>query len=161
MDTRRQHFEVHVPSGELEVYGDTMRLTQVLSHLLDNASKYTPDGGEIGLSVRVVDDSVAITVSDNGIGMTAEALPQVFEPFVQGTHAIKMSAVGLRTGLMVVREFVKAHGGQIVARSAGRGLGSQFIVTLPLARRVPLTEAELTGGAQDLRAVPVTSRHLT
>ena len=148
MDTRRQHFEVHVPSGELEVYGDAIRLTQVLSHLLDNASKYTPDGGEIGFSVRVVDDSVAITVSDNGVGMTAEALPQVFEPFVQGTHAIKMSAVGLRTGLMVVREFVKAHGGQIVARTAGRGLGSQFIVTLPLARCAPLTEAELAGGAQ-------------
>jgi diguanylate cyclase len=132
MDARLQHFGIHVPSCALEVHGDPIRLAQVLSNLLDNASKYTPDGGEIGLSVMVVDDILVMTVSDSGIGITAEALPNVFEPFVQDAHAIGFNGAGLGIGLTVVRELVDAHGGNIVASSAGNGHGSQFVVTLPL-----------------------------
>ena len=80
----------------------------------------------------VVDDAIVMTVSDNGIGIAAEALPNVFEPFVQDTHAIGFNGVGLGIGLTVVRELVEAHGGNVVASSAGSGLGSQFVVTLPL-----------------------------
>ena len=132
MDTRLQNFAVQVPSCALEVDGDPVRLAQILSNLLDNASKYTPDGGEIRLSVAVVDDAIVMTVSDTGIGITAEALPHVFEPFVQDTHAIGFNGVGLGIGLTVVRELVEAHGGKVVANSPGNGLGSQFVVTLPL-----------------------------
>ena len=130
--TRQQCLEVNLPVGALTVYGDPLRLTQILGNLLDNASKYTPVGGEIALSVVRVDDTVAITVSDNGIGITAEALPNVFEPFVQDTHAINFNSVGLGIGLTVVRELVEAHGGKVSVASAGGGLGSQFVVTLPL-----------------------------
>jgi diguanylate cyclase len=135
MDARLQNFGVRLPTGALEVHGDPVRLAQVLSNLLDNASKYTPDGGEIGLAVGVIDNAMVITVSDSGIGITAEALPKVFEPFVQDAHAIGFNGFGLGIGLTVVRELVEAHGGQVVASSAGSGLGSQFVVTLPLSGR--------------------------
>jgi diguanylate cyclase len=135
MDTRLQHFGVHVPSCALEVHGDPIRLVQILCNLLDNASKYTQNGGEIRLSVAVVDDAIVMTVSDSGIGITAEALSNVFEPFTQDTQATVFNKDGLGIGLTVVRELVEAHGGNVVASSAGSGLGSQFVVTLPLAGR--------------------------
>ena len=132
MDTRLQHFRVHVPSRPLEVHGDPVRLAQIMSNLLDNASKYTQVGGDIGLSVVGVEDAIVITVSDSGIGIVAEALPTVFEPFMQDTHAVGFNGIGLGIGLTVVRELVEAHGGSVAASSAGSGLGSQFVVTLPV-----------------------------
>ena len=133
MDMHLQHFGVHVPSSALEVHGDPLGLAQILSNLLDNASRYTPVGGEIELSVVIVDDTIVVTVSDSGIGITAEALAKIFDPFVQETHAIVCNGVGLGIGLTVVRELVRAHAGHIVASSAGTGLGSQFVVTFPRA----------------------------
>ena len=136
MDTRLQSLVVEVPSCALQLQADPLRLTQVLSNLLDNASKYTPNGGEIRISVAEVDDAFMVTVSDRGIGITAEALPTVFEPFVQDAHAITFNGTGLGIGLTVVRELVEAHGGKVVASSAGSGLGSEFVVTLPLGERL-------------------------
>ena len=133
MDTRLQHFAVQLPAHALEVHGDPVRLAQIVSNLLDNASKYTPERGEIRLSVVVADDAIVLSVADNGIGITPEALPNVFEPFVQDTHAIGFHSGGLGIGLTVVRELVEAHAGTVVASSAGTGLGSRFVVTLPLA----------------------------
>lgn len=133
MATRLQAFDVQAPAGALEVHGDPDRLAQVFSNLLDNASKYTPPGGRIGLLVRVADVAIVVTVSDSGIGITAEALPHVFDPFVQDTHAIGFNGAGLGIGLTVVRELVEAHGGTVVASSDGTGLGSRFVVTLPRA----------------------------
>lgn len=133
MDKRLQHFSVQVPARAIALDADPVRLAQILRNVLDNASKYTPDGGEIGLSVTVVEETVVMSVSDSGIGITAEVLPNVFEPFVQDKHAIGFNGAGLGIGLTVVRELVNAHGGRVVANSAGTGLGSQFVVTLPLA----------------------------
>ena len=138
IDTRLQHFAIHLPAGTPELHGDPIRLTQVLSNLLCNASKYTPNGGALEMSVRLVEASVLITVSDSGIGISAEALPIIFEPFVQDPQAIGFNGAGLGIGLTVVRELVEAHGGTVVASSAGNGLGSQFVVTLPLAERAPV-----------------------
>jgi diguanylate cyclase (GGDEF)-like protein len=140
MDTRLQHFDVQVPVDPIEVLGDPIRLAQILSNLLDNASKYTQNGGEIGFSVAVTDDIIVITVSDSGIGITAAALPHVFEPFVQDAHATGFNGEGLGIGLTVVRELVEAHGGSVVASSAGTGLGSEFVVTLPRSGHVPLPQ---------------------
>lgn len=136
LDARLQHLDVFVPACALDVDGDPVRLTQVLCNLIDNASKYTQVGGEIGLSVAAAEKAMMITVSDNGIGITAEALPHVFEPFVQDKHAIGFNGAGLGIGLTVVRELIDAHGGSVVASSAGSGLGSQFVVTLPLIARL-------------------------
>ena len=130
MDTRLQHFELHLPKCALEVHGDPVRLAQVVRNLLDNASKFTPEGGRITLAVEVVGDTLVMTVSDTGIGITAEVLPLLFKPFVQDIRAIGYSGVGLGIGLTVVRALVEGHGGSVVARSAGSGLGSQFVVTL-------------------------------
>jgi signal transduction histidine kinase len=137
MDVRLQQFSVQVPAVALDVDGDPLRLVQVVSNLLDNASKYTPDGGEIGLSVVVSDDYIVLTVSDTGIGITAGSLTAVFDPFVQDVHATAFNGCGLGIGLTVVRELVEAHGGTVVAHSGGSDLGSQFVVTLPLLRGTP------------------------
>jgi len=133
MHARWQHLQVRVPPHPIPMRGDPHRLAQVVGNLLDNASKYTPHGGEIALSVVVAEDAVVMTVSDNGIGITAEALPRVFEPFVQDAHAVGFNGGGLGIGLTLVRELVQGHGGSVVAASAGPGLGSRFVVTLPLA----------------------------
>ncbi|HET6603422.1 MAG TPA: diguanylate cyclase [Xanthomonadaceae bacterium] len=134
MDKRLQDFSVRMPPRVPELDGDPARLAQVFGNLLDNASKYTPEGGRISLVVQLVEDSVVVTVSDSGIGITAEVMPSVFEPFVQDSSAIGLSGAGLGIGLTVVRELVEAHGGTVTASSAGSGLGSQFVVTLPLHR---------------------------
>lgn len=138
MAARSQHFGIDLPARMPEVNGDSARLVQIVSNLLDNASKYTPDGGEIGLSVALTNDEMRVTVSDSGIGITPEALPHVFEPFMQQEHAVGFNGIGLGIGLAVVRELVKAHGGRVEVRSAGIGRGSQFFVVLPLAGNEPL-----------------------
>lgn len=132
IDGRRQTFLVCVPPQPILLHGDSERLTQVLSNLLDNASKYTPACGKIKLIVTLNYDTVDIAVIDTGIGISARALTQVFEPFVQESHAIGFNGDGLGIGLMLVRELIEAHGGTVVATSAGTGYGSTFVVTLPI-----------------------------
>lgn len=139
MDARGQHLQLDLPAVLPAMEGDPVRLAQVVRNLLDNASKYSPRGAHIGVSVIAKDGALALTVSDNGIGITAEVLPHIFERFVQDPHAVAFNGAGLGIGLSVVREWVQAHGGDVVAHSAGRGRGSQFVVTLPLARSAPAT----------------------
>jgi len=135
MATRLQQLKADPPAGTLEVHGDSTYLVQIVRSLLDNASRWTPDGGKIALSVVASENTVLITVSDSGMGITARALPHVFEPFEQYIHATGFNRGGFGIGLTVVHELVEAHGGSVAASSAGRGLGSQFVVTLPLAER--------------------------
>ena len=131
LDERRQRFECRRPAGALVVHGDALALRQIVDNLLDNASKHTHDGGRIGLSVAVDAETLAMTVSDDGIGITAPMLHHVFEPFVQDTHALGFNGGGLGIGLTVVRALLQAHGGTLSAHSAGIGCGSEFVVTLP------------------------------
>lgn len=133
MDTRMQVFTVALPAGGVHVPGDAARLQQVVCNLLDNASKYTPDFGRIGLALEPGEGDVALVVSDSGIGITPLARESLFEPFAQDTHAIGFNGVGVGIGLTVVRALVEAHGGTVTAASEGRGLGSRFTVRLPRA----------------------------
>ena len=132
MDKRLQRLTLALPPSPVNVDGDAVRLAQVFSNLLDNASKYTPKGGAITLAMTREDAALAISVRDNGVGISAEALPHIFDLFMQDTHARTLHNGGLGIGLAVVRELVEAHGGSVVASSAGSGLGSDFVVTLPL-----------------------------
>jgi len=133
MDNRAQHFELECPSGRLEIQGDAVMLQLVVSNLLNNASKHTYDGGRIVLSVAQRNDSLTLTVSDNGIGITPSILPYIYAPFVQDTQALGFNGVGTGIGLTVVRTLVRAHGGTLTAHSAGLKRGSSFVVTLPTA----------------------------
>jgi signal transduction histidine kinase len=131
IDARKQQFHCVMPAGSLKVLGDSVRLVQVFGNLLDNASKYTQEGGRISLEVTRGVGTATVCVRDNGIGITAEALPQVFEMFVRDAHAVGADSAGLGIGLAVVQQLVKAHEGTVVARSPGQNLGSEFVVTLP------------------------------
>ena len=126
-------FETVLPSEPLYVDGDAGRLTQIVANILDNAAKYTPDGGRIWLTVRHSDTEVCITVRDNGTGIAAQHLGTIFEPFVQLQSQMFRSSSGLGLGLALVQTLTKMHGGSIVALSDGPGTGSQFEVRLPLA----------------------------
>jgi signal transduction histidine kinase len=131
MNARSQHLEMDLPPVAIDVDGDPGRLVQIVCNLLDNASKYTQSAGVVGLSITQVGNDLSLIVSDNGIGISAAALPRLFERFVQEPHAADFNRAGLGIGLAVVRELVQAHGGVVEARSEGPGRGSQFIVTLP------------------------------
>jgi diguanylate cyclase (GGDEF)-like protein len=133
MDAKLQHFEMQLPPHPVRVDGDSLRLTQVFSNLLDNASKYTCADGAIALVLAVFDESLTVTVCDNGTGITPEALPGIFDLFVQEARALPLRNGGLGVGLAIARDLVEAHGGTIVGRSEGRDCGSEFVVTLPLA----------------------------
>jgi signal transduction histidine kinase len=133
MDTRNQHFSVVRQAGPLMVLGDSARLIQVFGNLLENSSRYTPEGGAISLTAKTAGDCVVIAVKDNGIGITAKALPHVFDIFVRDARATVVNEVGLGIGLAVVRELVKAHEGGVTAHSGGEDTGSEFVVKLPIA----------------------------
>ena len=133
MTAHHLHFSAELPECVLAMNGDPVRLTQILGNLLGNAAKYTPSGGNVTLSVSAEADVLQMSICDNGIGISAQALPFIFEPFVQDVHAIGFNGAGLGIGLTVVRELVEAHGGTVIGMSDGDGKGSTFIVTLPLA----------------------------
>jgi len=133
LQLRQQSIDLQIPAAAVTVLGDAVRLTQIFSNLINNASKYTPEHGRIQIDVEIDSDGVVIAISDNGIGITADMLPHIFEPFVRDAHATVFHSEGLGIGLTVVRELIEGHGGSVVAQSMGRGLGSRFIVTLPIA----------------------------
>lgn len=113
------------------VNGDTTRLEQIISNLLDNALKYTPPGGAIHIHCDCDDQEVSVSVEDSGVGIGADLLPEVFDVFVQGTRTLDRAQGGLGIGLALVRRLIELHGGTISADSDGAGKGSIFTVRLP------------------------------
>lgn len=130
---RGQKLAVELPFVPVVLDGNRVRLTQVFSNLLANASKYTQDGGEIVLAGQHGDGAVRVTVADNGTGMAPDVLPHIFDLFTQGPRSLARSEGGLGVGLNVVRNVVHLHGGEVSATSAGPGNGSAFTVVLPVA----------------------------
>ena len=122
---------VSLPPDALWVHADVTRLEQVFSNLLINAAKYTPDGGEIALTMERIGDHACIRFCDSGIGISAAMLGRIFQLFAQVDAHDARAEGGRGIGLAVVREMVEAHGGTVQATSAGLGLGSQFTVLLP------------------------------
>jgi CheY-like chemotaxis protein len=131
IDQREQRLSLELSAHPVWLMGDFTRLSQVLANLLNNASKYTPEGGQIRLAALGGEGKATITVEDNGTGIDAELLPRVFELFVQGERALDRSQGGLGIGLTLVKRLVELHQGQVEALSPGAGRGSIFRVMLP------------------------------
>jgi PAS domain S-box-containing protein len=130
-ESRGQPLEVDVPEDAGWVDGDPARLAQAVGNLLDNAIKYTDDGGRIRLRARLEADEVVIVVEDSGVGIDPELLPHVFDLFIQADRSLERKQGGLGLGLTLVRRLVEMHGGCVEAASAGPGLGSAFTIRLP------------------------------
>ncbi|MFM0024548.1 response regulator [Paraburkholderia azotifigens] len=113
------------------VEGDVVRLAQIVSNLLNNASKFTPQGGHISLSTRFADGVASITVADDGLGIETAFLPHVFDLFAQADASLHRSLGGLGIGLTLVRHLTQLHGGSVECGSAGLGKGAEFVVRLP------------------------------
>lgn len=132
MEAKHLNLTTSFASETLIMKGDPVRLTQVVHNMLSNSVKYTPDGGDIELSVSLEAEVLKIRVCDNGIGIDPKTLPRIFDPYVRDARAIGFCGTGLGIGLTVARELVEAHGGKVTAASAGAGQGSEFIVLLPV-----------------------------
>ena len=158
VETSRPHItagghelSLHLPPQPLYLDADPVRLAQVLANLLNNAAKYTERGGHIWLTATVADATeqtpaatspqVVVRVRDNGIGIAAPMLPQLFRMFAQATPALERAQGGLGIGLALVKGLVEMHGGTVDVRSDGPGLGSEFLVRLPLAAPALAVEA--------------------
>lgn len=132
LDAKGQELTLQLPERPVPVSADPVRLSQVLTNLLNNATKYTGTAGRILLSATVEDDAVRIQVSDSGKGISAQNLPQIFNMFAQDEDASSHSQSGLGVGLALAKSLVELHGGIIYAESGGPGQGSTFTVQLPI-----------------------------
>jgi len=158
--TERGHqLSVDVPEEPIQVYGDPLRLTQALGNVLANAAKYTERPGRISLTARPVNAGVEIRVRDTGIGIPATLLPKIFDMFTQLQNESGRSQTGLGIGLALVRKLLEMHGGTVTAFSEGNGLGSEFLITLPVISgdvgRTAAAAAGRTNGRDVSRSAPV------
>jgi signal transduction histidine kinase len=142
---RKQHIlEVNVTPQPLLVKADPVRLTQIVANVINNAAKYTDDGGHIWITAKSEGGQVVISIRDNGIGLAPEMQQRVFDLFTQVDQTISRSSGGLGIGLTLVRKLTEQHGGSVAVRSRGLGLGSEFIVSLE----------EFKAGAVEVKACP-------
>jgi signal transduction histidine kinase len=131
IDARHHRLRTFVPDAPLMVYGDVHRLVQVLVNLLDNAAKYTDEGGAIEVSARRQNSHAVLSVSDTGVGVPPRLLPKMFDLFTQDDRTLDRAQGGLGLGLTLVRRITELHGGSVEAHSEGRGHGSTFTIKLP------------------------------
>ena len=143
VDAAGHALSVRLPVNELQVDADPLRLAQVVSNLVSNATKYTPPNGHIAVSAELSGDEVVVTVSDDGIGMAEDEIESMFDMFSQAQHARERIGGGLGIGLALSRSIVQLHGGWITATSGGPGQGSQFRFGVPLLRAVGPRDASL------------------
>jgi CheY-like chemotaxis protein/two-component sensor histidine kinase len=154
LDNLRHEIRLDLASEQIAVAGDPVRLTQVFANLLNNAAMYTNHGGVITISSRRETGEAVVSVKDNGIGIAPNLLTQVFDMFMQVDRSTRRSQGGLGIGLTLVKSLVNMHGGSVEARSEGPGLGSEFIV------RLPLLEESAMPAAQERRIQPLPSRRI-
>ncbi len=136
-----QHIELSMPDESVVLRGDSTRLVQVFTNLLDNASKYSPEGSRIWVDVAVEQDEAVVEVRDEGVGIAPDLLPHIFDLFEQADATLDRTQGGLGLGLTIVDRLVDLHGGTVEAYSEGPDRGSRFVVRLP-ARRSPADLAD-------------------
>lgn len=133
---------VHMPPQPVGVFADALRMAQVIGNLVSNAAKYTTDGGQIDVALGVEGGDAVVRVSDNGVGIPADMLEEVFDMFAQIDRTLDQSQGGLGIGLSLVQRLMALHGGSVTAESAGKDRGSTFTVRLPLATRPAAGQGE-------------------
>jgi signal transduction histidine kinase len=126
-----RQIELEVEGGPHWIHGDPVRIEQIVTNVLSNAIKYTGDDAVIHVKLAAEDSDTVLSVTDDGLGIAPDLLPQIFEPFVQGERTLDRSQGGLGVGLTLVRRLVELHGGSVRACSEGPGRGSTFIIRLP------------------------------
>ena len=144
IESRGQQLAVRAPRSPVWVFGDAVRLAQVIANLLNNSAKYTPEGGRIELSAGAREGEALVEVKDDGEGIDAQLLPRVFDLFVQGQRSLDRSQGGLGLGLTLVKRLVELHEGRVEAESAGIGSGSTFRIFLPRLAAVPSQVEKVT-----------------
>ncbi|HZJ70390.1 MAG TPA: PAS domain S-box protein [Planctomycetota bacterium] len=132
IDARRHALDVTLPKESVRVQGDVARLVQMLGNLINNAAKYTPEGGRISITARASEDEAEIAVKDTGVGIAPAMQPRVFDMFVQGDQSQSYGGLGL--GLPLVRTIAELHSGTVSVLSDGVGRGSEFVIRLPRLR---------------------------
>ncbi|MFZ6712741.1 ATP-binding protein [Undibacterium sp. TC9W] len=137
------HLSVDVAASGLPVQADPVRLRQVIANLLSNAAKYTEQGGQLRIAAWRQGNQVLLTVSDNGIGISASTLPTIFDLFVQERQALSRSQGGLGLGLAIARSMMSLHGGSVEAHSEGLGMGSTFTLRLPAYEQLESSATEV------------------
>jgi PAS domain S-box-containing protein len=149
IDEHEHELSVSLPAEPIWLHADPIRLEEVIVNLLNNAAKYTPQGGHIWLSLRQDRDEAVLSVRDSGVGIDPELLPHIFDLFTQAQRSLDRSQAGLGVGLTVVRKLVEIQRGTVQAYSKGLGQGSEFIVRLPmLASATPRPEVATREGAK-------------
>lgn len=136
INSRSHTLETNLPTHPVWVHGDATRLSQLLGNLLNNAAKYTYNGGKICLDVLVEGKEIIIKLKDNGIGIPKDKLSYIFDIFIQGDNAMERAQGGLGIGLMLVKGIAKLHEGSVEVHSEGNGKGTEFIVRLPIMDNV-------------------------
>lgn len=144
METRGHTLSISLPPQAVTLYGDSVRLAQIIGNLLHNAAKFTPIGGQIALTTELKGEALWIRVSDNGIGIAADSISRIFDLFAQAQHVHDQVQDGLGIGLSLVRRLVELHGGSVSASSAGEGRGSMFEVRLPVMEVAPSAKPTLS-----------------
>lgn len=158
IESEKHTLTVTNPDPELLIFGDLTRLAQVVSNLLNNSAKYTPEGGSIDLYVEHTKSEIIIRVHDTGLGIPSELLDKIFEMFSQVNKTLDRAQGGVGIGLALVRRLVELHGGSVVAESPGIGKGSTFTVTLPRAPEI--REAHVTTQATPTQLPTTSSRRI-
>ncbi|MFZ1866961.1 MAG: ATP-binding protein [Steroidobacteraceae bacterium] len=136
-ETARHRITLAMPGTPVHVSGDHMRLTQIFANILHNAAKYTPPAGRIEITLRTEERQAVVNVRDDGMGIAAEMLTHVFEPFAHLDRSLERADGGAGVGLTLAQKLIELHQGGIEARSAGRGKGTEFLIRLPLTTAAP------------------------
>jgi signal transduction histidine kinase/ActR/RegA family two-component response regulator len=153
IEAQGHQLDVTLPPSPISVHADSVRLSQAIANLLNNAAKYTEPGGRICLKAERQGSDAVVSVRDNGIGIPAKMLPHIFEMFTQSQRSLNRSQGGLGIGLALVRRLVEMHGGSVEAKSAGPDTGSEFILRFPVMLEADNAQvnlrpdSELAGGA--------------
>lgn len=153
LEQRNHQLKVDIAQN-LCMNGDSVRLAQAVANLLNNAARYTADGGQIVLTARQEnEDWLCISIKDNGEGISEERLAKIFELFYQGTQSLERAKGGLGIGLSIVKSIVELHGGRVEAKSPGAGFGSEFVLKLPISALAVMRSHSIADQVTDVNAV--------